>query len=336
MISFEYIILFAFILIAVFTKSKIWTYIAIITMLVLGVCRDRTVGTDFYDYIYDFRLIQNVETASNVIRHSFEIGFIWLIYLYKKFTTSYLLFGSIIFLPFFFGCLKLIKDSRVNYAYAIFVLYTYGLYFSAYNIMRQMMCIGIILFFISWLYKQKYLKFAVAIVICSTLFHKSSIILLLTIPIHYYTQKIERINKKLLYVCVLSSFAIYFLGSEFFIEIFSTGLSFLGMSRYGSNYLTIEGEGGNTVSAMYTLFALIVIYCKNPDTAKFQTYTFIASIVIFNLFNIMPTYASRIFWGLFIFSIVLIPDMLTDKGTRHKKIFFASSVLIVSFHEFKG
>lgn len=324
MISSEYIILLFVIMIAVWRQSKFWTVASMAFMLLLAVCREKTVGTDFLGYHEDFLLIHNVENAQNIIYHNFEIGFIWMIYLFKRFSNDFLLFGSLIFLPFFFGCVKLIKESKVNLACGLFVLYTYGLYFSGYNIMRQMMCIGFVLFFIGWLYRCKYWHFAAAVLVLSVLFHKSSVIMLVLIPIHYYVQKIQQIDKKVLYIAVVVSFALYYLGANYFVGIFSTIVGAVGLD-YGGGYLRTEGEGGNMVSLMYTLLALIVIYCKNPATSKFPTYTFVSSIVLFNLLNIMPTFASRAFWGLFVFCIVLIPDMLADRETQHKRFFAATA-----------
>ena len=323
MISIEYIILLCFILLAYLTPHiKIWTWSSIVLMLVLAVFREKTVGTDFLGYYEDFCLIQNLEHSPKIIFHKFEIGFLVLIYLYKQISNDYLLFGSLVFLPFFYGCIKFLNVSKVNIAYGLFVLYTFGFYFTCYNIMRQMMCIGFILMFIGRLYKSEYLKFSIIVVLFSILIHNSSIIMLLLIPIHYYVTKIENVNKKLLYISVIGSFALYYIGANFFINILTPIISALGLSRYGAAYLRTDyGEGGNMVSAMYTLFALIVIYCKNPDKSKFYIYAFIASIVLFNLANLIPTYASRIYWGLFVFSIPLISNMLEDKETKYRRLF---------------
>lgn len=324
MISPEYIILLIMVMMAVFRQSKFWVRASIFLMLLLAVCRDKTVGTDFLGYYDDFRLIYDLRHSQNLIYHNFEIGFIGLIYLYKQITDNYLLFGSLIYLPFFFGCLKFMKESNVNMAYGLFVFYTYGLYFSGYNIMRQMMCIGLILFFINWLYRKKYLYFAIIVIVFSILFHRSSVIMLLLIPIHYYACKVETINKRLLYIITIASYALYYLGANLFVGIFSSIVSFVGLSSYSEGYLRTDGEGGNTVSFMYTLLALIIIFCKNPRNAKFFTFAFIAYIFIFNILNIIPTFASRAAWGFFSFSIVLIPQMLVDKETLHRKLLFAT------------
>ena len=143
--------------------------------------------------------------------------------------------------------------------------------------------------------------------------------MLLLIPIHYYALKSENINKTLLYISIISSFLLYYIGANFFINILTPVVSVLGMNRYGESYLRTDySEGGNIISTMYSLLAIIVIYCKNKDNAKFYTYAFISSIVLFNLANIIPTYVSRVYWGLFIFSIPLISNMLEDNKTKHR------------------
>lgn len=327
MISVEYIILLILLLISLFKQSKILIYLSIFFMLLLAVCRDITVGTDFLGYFEDFQIIHNPEHDKDIIYHSFEIGFIYLIYLFKKITTDYLLFGSLIYLPFFFGCLKFMKESNINIAYGLFVFYTYGFYFSGYNIMRQMMCIGLILSFIGLLYKCKYKCFAAIVIAFSLLFHRSSIIFLFLIPIHYYATKIDIVNKKVLYIMVILSYCVYYVGANFFLGIFSTFTSTLGLSDYSAGYLRTDSEGGNTVSLMYTFLTLLIIYCKSPHKGKFQILTFVFSIVIYNLLNIIPTYASRAVWGLMAFSMVLIPQMLMDKNTLHKKLFFPAVII---------
>lgn len=327
MISPEYIILLIVVIMAVFRQSKFWVRASIFLMLLLAVCRDITVGTDFLGYYEDFKIIKDPNNAKNIIYHSFEIGFIYLICLFKKITTDYLLFGSLIFLPFFFGCLKFMKVSNINMAYGLFIFYTYGFYFSGYNIMRQMMCIGLILSCIGSLYKNKYKYFVVIVIFFSLLFHRSSIIFLILIPIHYYATKIDMVNKKILYIIVILSYCTYYVGANFFLGIFSTFISTLGLSDYSAGYLHTDSEGGNTVSLMYTFLTLLIIYCKSPCKGNFQILTFVFSIVLYNLLNIIPTYASRAVLGLMVFSTVLIPQMLMDKNTLHKKIFFPAVII---------
>ena len=148
--SVIYIIALLVLLISIYYyKKKSLAVICLIFLYLLGAMRGIEVGTDTLGYADDYNFIIQVRDG-NYILHTFEKGFIVLIYLFKKYVThEYLPFVTFMFTVFFAGVMRLLSYTKVPYALGLYFLFTLGFYFGAYNVMRQMMAIGIILLFVN-------------------------------------------------------------------------------------------------------------------------------------------------------------------------------------------
>ena len=328
MLSPEYWILLSIIILCIikYTNRKI-VYIAIVYITVLAVFRDISVGTDFMGYEEDFVII-NESTSLNDIRHTFEPGFIYAMRVYKKFSQNYLLFISLLYIPSILSTLKFVNDHNVNWAFAIFFYVTLGHYFQTYNIMRQMMVISLCLSYLPFLYKKKYGIFAGLIIITSLLFHRSELLILTFIPIYYWVDKHTTIYKNLLYVGLALSFSVFYIGNTFF-KTFFANLTLLMLSdEHYANYILSENEdSGNMTSLMYTLLGFIIVYVKNPKTYRFQTYIYIFSIIIYNIFNTFSLYATRVSFPFMMMGIVLLPQMIMESKTMYRKLFVITTIV---------
>lgn len=320
MLSVEYIILLVMICLSLrFYKNKTLIVCILCYMTILAVLRAKTVGTDTAGYAEDFYKLKSLERGANYIRHIWEYGYIASIILFKKFSNDYLLFISLTFIPIIIGTIKFIKDSQVNFAYAIFVFFTFGFYFDSFNLMRQMMVIAIIVSALPLLHKQKYIVFAIVTIIFSFLFHQSEIMFLLLIPIHYFVcHGILKLNKKWLYFLLIFSFVVFYIGNSVLVNLFSS----FAFAHY-LEYITVNNntETGNMYSFVYTLFAIIVIYVKNDKNYIFESYVFSLSVVMFNIFNTFSMFGSRVAIDFMFFMVILLPQMLFDCQTKHRKLF---------------
>lgn len=321
MLSIEYIILLVMICLSLrFYRNKALIVCILCYMVILAILRAKTVGTDTDGYAEDFYKLQSLERGANYIRHIWEYGYIASIVLFKKFSNDYLLFISLTFVPVIVGTVKFIKDSQVNFAYAIFVFFTLGFYFDSFNLMRQMMVVAIITAALPLLYKQKYVVFGIVIITISFLFHQSEMIFLFLIPLHFLvTNKKMDLNKDLLYISLILSFAVFYIGNSILVDLFSS----FAFAHY-LDYITVNNntDHGNMYSLAYTLFAMIVVYVKNKKNYIFETYVYSFSIVLFNIFNTFSMFGSRVAVDFMFFMIILLPQMLFDSQTKHRKLFF--------------
>ena len=276
MLSIEYIFLGILLIIAcVFNKNKKLPYVALGVMVILGMMRGIDVGTDHAGYEDDFYLIKTFKSM-NVMRHDFEIGYVSLILLFKKFSNDYLTFASLAIPVTLWGFWKFIDTFKVNKAYSLSLFYFSGMYFATFNVMRQMMAVGIILGFIKWLLDKRYLKFGILIVLVSLLFHKSTLISLVLIPIHYYSLKYSVLPKKHIAILAGACFAAFYIGKEFVQNTSLAILLSIGLGDRYDGYLSgmSEEDISNLTATMLTIYFLIWLYFKKNNKSVFISWAY--------------------------------------------------------------
>ena len=303
-----------------FPKNKLLLYFNILLMWVLALFRDITVGTDTLGYSDDYQMLHGFDDIYK-IRHDFEIGFVALIVWFKEYITpDYLPFVSLIFIPFFAGCLRFISFRQVSFPLALFFLYVWGAYFFAYNAMRQMMVLGIVLLFIPWLYQRKYAKFAIAVIITALLFHRSGIIMLSLIPVHYWITVKGRFPAKVwLYAMVWISFAMFFVGKTFLQNLLMPIVSIYD-ATYSYYILGSHNEElGFTYNLGQSIAASLLIFIYKREKMNFEMFLFVLGISVYNIMGMFSNYGPRlaIYWTLF--GIVLFPQVIANRDQKSKQ-----------------
>lgn len=314
-LSPEYIFIVVFILVYLifFPKEKWPFYVIMAYMIFLGVFRGLNVGTDHAGYERDFNILNSYDSM-NMMYHRFEIGYVTLILLFKNFSSNYLLFSGLTFLIPMIGTMIFIKKYNINYAWALFVFFFLGMYFGSMNIMRQYMAICSIAAFTYLLKKRSFLKFAVVVVAFSMAFHMSSIIMLLLIPIFYYfEQKGRSISKKWMYLVIILSYILFYIGPEILAPIILGIMNVFpanDFSGYIANYQ--EAEISNAMATVYTLYALLVVYFDKSTQHRAEMMCLVLYIVAFNILNMFNTFAYRAALPFQYFLIALVPLMVYD------------------------
>lgn len=317
-----YVAILASLLTTLFYKKKKAAYSVALFLVFLGVMRGVEVGTDCLGYQIDYYIVKKI-TDAKYLYHKFEIGFVALIAFFKFFITPlYLPFVSCLFIIFFAGVKKFITLKNAPLGIALFIILAFSHYFYAYNIMRQMFALGLILLFLPFLYQQKYVKFLVSVVLICFLFHKSSILAVLLVPLHYYIVKKERkVPKKALYCAVILSFVFFFI-ADITLKKYFAAFAGLFYSRYEGYMLGAMGKQGLGYAYMgcQSLFALALIYWhKGNEKYNFEFVVYIVGVSLFNFFSSFSVVATRVAESFLIFNIVLFPLMMTDKTNRNLK-----------------
>lgn len=337
MISTEYLFLLFLVSIYVWRPNvKELKWIIPFFFLFFGMSRGLMVGTDHFGYKDGFMYFHGFD-SKNWDRFHFEKGYLFLIALFKLFSHNYLLFASLTFILYIGGILLFMNYYKVNNSWQYFLFYTLGFYFFGYNTMRQTIGIALTLAFIDFLYKKKYVYFGILTLLIAFLMHKSGAILLLLIPIHYFSEKIKYIPKKTLYIVVILSFLSYYIGQKFIKGFFTDFVTLIGFDDDYNRYIEYESENmGNLLSGMYTLFALILIYLKSKSGDRFCFYVYIFSVILFNLGNMMNGRATRMSLGFMYFIIPLIPLMLTKEPTKYKWILKTITIVFCIVYFFRS
>lgn len=309
-LSPEYLFLLVAILVYMVLKPRSWWPFALLMLVMtfMGVFRGLEVGTDHLGYEEDFYLLKSWNDMKRIY-HGFEIGYVGIILFFKQFSNNYLWFSGLTFLVPMVGTYFFVKTYKVSPAWALFVFYALGIYFTAFNAMRQYMAICIIAAFTPWLYRRKYLAFTALTVLVSLAFHKSTLFMLTLIPIFWYTQDYKRmLSKKTLYIGTLISFSLWYVGSIFLIKTLMPVLALLNLDeRYGGYVQNVNENLGNNISLMNTLFTMAVIYFCPKGKFNGELLIVVFYCWLFNVFNLLSVYATRIAFPYQYYMIALFP-----------------------------
>ena len=319
MLSFEYsIALFLVCISAFWRRHEIFATATFSYLIFLSIFRGITVGTDTLGYQEDFNLLIDFSTA---IFHNFNVGIKAIILLIKQiFETSdcYLLFVSLLAIPLPIGIFLYTKYRQIPLGMTLFPFFTLGYYFFNFNIMRQMMSIGIILCFCQVLFERKYLKFALICCITGYLFHYSAFLMCLLIPLHIFSDKIANTQKKLQIALTLFSFSLFFFGKTFLQDLLSPIAAAFDYEGY------IRGLGeeelGYTFNSIQSLFSIFIIYNFKSGRNNFEYSSFFAGILLYNIFSMFSSQSSRIAECFLIFIVFLLSSILVNNDVKNKKM----------------
>lgn len=319
------------ILCLIFRRSKIGIAGAIILsvmMAFVAIFRGDYVGSDYENYIYIYNHTDNL-SATDIKGGTIDAGFAALILFFKAFGFSHVFFYGFCYLLFFGGLIKYCKFIKADLVYCIFFFYFLGYYFNSFNILRQMLAIGIVLFIIPLLYKRKYILY-IALLVLIALIHKSVLLCVLLVPIYIMSQKKE-LNKTLLSIVLIGSYVVYYIGMTYFYHYLALLMHVFNVTDSFGQYVEngeLRQEIGNLTSTAYTLFAFLLIICKNKKTYRFETNTVVLSYALFNVGNLLMVQGIRIFMWFNIFAVALLPLMILEKNTKYRTLFQIASLVM--------
>lgn len=327
------VIVVLIVLCLLFPKSKGLQFTTIAYLAFLAIFRSVSVGTDYEFYVYDFQKYMPGKVEYEWERT--ETGFMMLIYWFRSICNSYVVFYGLLYAIFQYGVLKLAKVRGVALPWVLFAYFFFGFYFRSLNGVRQFFAIGAVLLATPFLYSRQYKKFAIVTLLISLLFHHSCIIMLLLLPLHYYANKTIALNKSLLYVVIVLSYLFFFVGRNFLYSWFQPLENLVMLDNYA--HYVMNGEYrediSNITSTVYTIYAMIIVYCSKNNNYRFELLAVVLSFVIFNVASIMAVAMGRLFLNFNIFLCVLIPLFIQGR-MDFKKVLFLVSTLCVSFSTF--
>lgn len=334
----EYILI-SILCICCFFQKRSNRHIGVLTilfMVAVAIFRGEGVGTDYAVYIYDFEKFSPGKVEYEWERT--EKGFMYLIYLFRNIVDNYVLFYAILHIIFIAGVYKVCRFKNLNWGVALFVLFFFGFYFRSLNAIRQFFGIGLVLIAVPLLYKEEYKKYMVYTLIVSLLFHATATIMLFLVPLHIITKQQIGLKKTYLYSILISSYLFFFFGRNFLYSVFAP-LEQLALIDNYSHYV-MNGEYredlSNVTSTIYTIYALIAVYCSDVSKSgkyRFELLAVITSYVIFNLASIMAVSMGRLFLNFNIFLCFLVPLFAQEKKT-FKTVLFIIATVCVSFATF--
>lgn len=311
-----YFIIALFLIILIKTKNDNIINLVFLFFILLTGLRGYSVGTDTMNY---YGLFNGSESFQN---NQGEIVF-YLLYSYlSSINVSYriiLFIQAILFwLPLYY------VFKRTSYpVLAVFILYCLGYVFMSFNISRQMIAASIGLCSIYMIKENVKTIYPVSLIILSSMFHTSSLILLLVFIL-------KKINlHRDIWTCILVfSFLLPFVFS--FSSILTIVLNKLPYVNRFANYLDSANKSIFSFNRllMNALF-IFLMYCKKRYCSSLYLKCIVCGLIIMNL---MPqsSYITRVALYLTIAQVLFFQDCYISSKLQNRIIvlFYMISVLL--------
>lgn len=321
-------------------ENNKYAYLIVTLMLIIGACRDISVGSDTYGvYPYNF-YYTNFNPKSWNAGTPFEPGFNYLIAFFKHYVSkSYTLFYCLLFLYTFSITIWFLFKKSNNKSIIVFIFYSLGYFFFCMNGMRQSFAFATALlplyFFL--LKKKKLLLYGICIILISFFLHKSTAIFIL-IPIIEIFSKKYKFGKKFLAACIIGSYIFAFVFQDKLFNYLPLLSSFVD-ERYAMYMNTIQENNGIT-PLFKSAMCLLVIY-NSRNTKDLFLLIFVVGTIIYNiLISFSPT-ASRAAIHFLILGCIPIAEVWTSPQEGNKQIvrlglFIYCIIYIIYFYFIKN
>ncbi|QGX92334.1 EpsG family protein [Tatumella sp. TA1] len=266
--------------------KKYLKFLLIITLSILPVFRDQTVGTDTSMYVDFFSWNM---TWADWIHYGTELGFVSVIKTFHFIGIEsyffYLLFFSLLYNYLMItGIFKL----SVNPLISIITYITIStLFFFNFNVIRQSLALAFFVYSLPFMFNKKYYK-CYLIIIIGVFFHYSALLLLI-FPIIY-----SNIEKRFKFTTIISVILIYAY-TKLTTVLLGFLANFTGATRY-NNYIGLTESNGGKICIFNILVLIVLTIIASINRQLFRDKSF---LFFFYLFIVMVfTYFCVSFLGL--------------------------------------
>lgn len=313
-----------------------------IMAIILGL-RGNSVGEDTKHFLSVFRYAQNISwktaltSGTDVIYNtvynvdlSIEVGYLVLNKIIASFTDNgqWLLILCAIATCSLVG--KFIYDNTENVFMATYIFMCESLYMNSFNLMRQLLAMSIGIQAYTYLKRNNYKK-AIMCIFLAFLFHKSSIVLLILIPLFW----VKNNNKAIKYIVIIG------ISINFMIPLLYQMLSIF-LPRY-SNYLKVNhwGVSVNGKLLLWLIEIAICIFIWSRKIKDKETFVIISCTIIYLALEFMGLNISmfqRIALFFSVFLMFLFPKF-SRYFSRNSKVLYKLAllfILTISFISYAG
>lgn len=309
--------------------KKLYMIIVFFPLLIVSALRSVNIGndTDTYHYIFNISTYTSFNDFIEMNAHRWEKGFLAFTKLISSISDNpqvLIAISSIISL-FFVGRFIYLYSKKP--ALSVFLFITMRFYFFFMSNIRQSIALGLILFSYDFIKKKKIIPFSIVILIAAQ-FHSTAIVFFLA----YFIDKIKY-SKKYLIGSVLIT-GLIFIEFDSFMKIILTVSPDKYMNYVNTSYYIDATNVANVANFATTLAVLFLSYMfkyyKNSDKSEISFYYLLVAVCL-GLLSIKFGMLSRIQHYFYIFSIVLIPNMMTKSNDKYTKLITGFIIVICFF-----
>jgi hypothetical protein len=308
--------------------KKLYLVIVFFPLLILSALRSVNIGndTDTYHHIFNISTYTNFKDFLEMNVHRWEKGFLVFTKLISSISDNpqlLIAISSIISL-FFVGRFIYLYSKKPSLSVFLFV--TMRFYFFFMSNIRQSIALGLVLFGYDFIKKKRIIPFSIVILIAAQ-FHSTAIIFFFA----YFIDNIKYSNKYFLGSVLIT--VLIFIGFDSFMRILLTVAPDRYLNYVNTSYYTDATNVANIANFATTLAVLFLSYMlryyKNNDKSEISFYYLLISVCI-GLLSIKFGMFSRIQHYFYIFSIVLIPNMMSKLNNKHTKL-IVSFIIVICF-----
>lgn len=315
-----YIILFLFLITAFIKSSKKQVILNSIILITILSVRKFTVGADLLTYISIFKNISKI----NILKYDMEKGYLLFNKVANIFTNNeriYLIIVSILII----GMLSnyIYKNSKMIWL-SFFLLVTLGYYEMSFNILRQILAMGIMLYSIDSIKERNIKKFLLIYIVGLNFHYTAGIFLILYI---IYPLKINIYYNFILILGILSNII-------FGKEILNFILKILPKyySRYGDKITS--GEGKIYFVFLLGVYVVGLIFIKNKEKLRIE-YHMLALAILLQSISINFSLFVRTVQYFAISMIILIPNIIKKQKDIKIRYMGIICIILVTFFYFQ-
>lgn len=311
-----------------------WSFVALLIPCVLAGLRDPSIGTDVQVYLQQLFDLANRDISFSDYQMSswwngwkycypsdYELGFSFLVWSVTAITHSFpvLMFAiqAVTIIPVYLGLLRLNQEAPLWLGMAVY----YFMYFnSTLNVMRQWIAMGILIFALGYLFKDKKIKY-IFCVVAAMAFHTTALFGFAILALYVYLINCKGSIKRPLIVAIIAA------GSLLFVPTFSSLIPLIGLGDYtvylGRIYLL-----PNQLLLRAPALVLLIYYWRkggNPGLACFFFGMLCFEMAFSQLASAEPQ-SARIAYYFAIISIYYVPIIASAAKSQSTKLFIVSCV----------
>ena len=295
-------------------EKKYCIFIALVFILIAAL-RGENVGTDTDGYYRDYTSLGLVSFEQILKSQAENPGYYVLAKVMYDAGVSVQLWFGIVATLYVGSVSKLIFRFSKNITLSYIMFLTLGFYSFSLSGLKQTIAMAILLYAFNFLYDKKYIRFFICLAV-STYFHASSWSFIFAFILAIMKQK------RYIYMLLSCAFAIVIFNAK---SILGSAVDLLGNEHYGK-YLEYDKKYSPTTFVVFLVILLFAfVYLKNYAKENRKECTMMCGMtylgVIALLFSFVVASAFRLALYFTVFSIILVPNVLTyEKNIRIREL----------------
>lgn len=324
-------------------KSSWYLFLLIFPIFALAAFRSVKIGNDTIAYSQSFETISHASNVGTALLWSrLEPGYVAICYYASRIGMSFFQFQILTTIFMYAGFYFFIRRYSHNYAFSCLLLIGAGVMAGTMNTTRMHIAIAILLFAIPFLLSRKWIWFLI-ITFCAILFHKSSFVFVIMLPICLLPY-----SRRLIILMIASAFFILYMGVEFFqlaTDAFDMYEGYVD-GRYFNDFNTTGIIVALIINTVMCYFLWSEGYFKHPqyvnDSIKrnrkivaIEYYNMMAMLVTLclSIVGLGNTIMSRISGYFSICLLVMLPGVLYDikRKDRRSLVYIVIALFYISY-----